>query len=112
MLKAIRPDYATASYTSAFNWSEVLECLKSLLKANVGYQWKEQFFYIVVFRSQIPPSTDRSHLLSLDELSHAEAMQSGGLLKYWFGVPDENGRNLATCMFSADLVEMIETVQR
>ena len=97
VLKAVRPDYATAPYISAFNWSEVLERLKLSLKANAGYQWKEQFFYIVVFRSQIPPSTDRSHLDSLDEAAHAEAMKSGGLLKYWFGEPDENGRNLATC---------------
>ena len=97
VLKVIRPDYATAPYISAFNWSEVLERLKLSLKINTGYQWQEQFFYIVVFRSQIPPSTDRSHLGSLDEAAHAEAMKSGGLLKYWFGVPDENGRNLATC---------------
>ena len=31
--------------------------------------------------------------------SHAEATQSGGLLKYWFGVPDTEGRNLATCVW-------------
>ena len=61
------------------------------------HQWPHQSFYIVVFRSRIPPTTSRLQLGELDERAHAEAMQSGGLLKYWFGVPDGEGRNLATC---------------
>jgi len=51
----------------------------------------------VVFRSQVLASTDPTHLAVLDERSHAEAMNSGGLLKYWFGIPDGGHRNLATC---------------
>jgi hypothetical protein len=33
----------------------------------------------------------------LDYESHREACESGGLLKYWFGGPSEERRNLATC---------------
>ncbi|KAI4129451.1 MAG: hypothetical protein LQ338_002232 [Usnochroma carphineum] len=90
--------YATATYTKAFNWDIVFSSLAAAVKTD-GFDWTEQVFYIVVFRSQVPPSTDRSHLAELDERAHVEAMRSGGLLKYWFGTPDANGRNLATCIW-------------
>jgi len=44
-----------------------------------------------------PTLDERLEREELDEGSHAEATKSGGLLKYWFGMPDEDGRNLATC---------------
>ena len=88
--------YATVPYIDAFNWDIVFNSLAAAVKSE-ALLWEEQYFYIVVFRSQIPPSTDRSHLTELDIKAHAEAMKSGGLLKYWFGVPDTDGRNLATC---------------
>ena len=97
VMRSVRSDYATAPYTDAFNWADVYERLQTLVRAD-GLEWTSQRrFYIVVFRSQIPPSTSRGHLGVLDQRSHAEAMDSGGLLKYWFGKPDEEGRNLATC---------------
>lgn len=96
VLSPIRDDYATVPYPDAFNWDLVVSVLRSLVETE-GYAWKHQLFYIVVFRSQVSPMTDRSHLAMLDERSHAEAMESGGLLKYWFGIPDINGRNMATC---------------
>lgn len=96
VLQAVREDYATAPYHQSFNWDAVIGRLKSLIELS-NYQWKRQHFYIVVFRSQIPPTTDRVYLGGLDQQSHAEATKSGGLLKYWFGVPDEKGKNLATC---------------
>ena len=99
LLQSTREDYATAAYHQSFNWDAVTDQLKSLLEFS-AYEWKHQHFYIVVFRSQIPPTTDRTHLIELDQRSHAEATKSGGLLKYWFGLPDENGRNLATCNIS------------
>ena len=95
-LQSVRDDYATAPYRQSFNWDGVIERLKSLAELS-EYQWKRQHFYIVVFRSQVPQTTDRTHLGVLDQYSHVEATKSGGLLKYWFGLPDENGRNLATC---------------
>lgn len=102
VLESVRDDYATAPYHQSFNWDRVTDRLRALLQLS-QYQWKRQHFYIVVFRSQVPPSTNRTHLGGLDQNSHAEATKSGGLLKYWFGVPDENGRNLATCMASYSL---------
>ena len=76
--KPILSSYATAPYTCAFNWAEVMEDLRALANSDTSFHWQEQMFYIVVFRSQIPPTTDRSHLGSLDEVSHAEAMYTGG----------------------------------
>lgn len=96
LMAPLRDDYATAPYSDAFNWGSVVSALKSLVGAE-SYTWKQQSYYIVVFRSQVPQSTNRSYLAALDERSHAEAMESGGLLKYWFGTPDVNGRNMATC---------------
>lgn len=96
IMKPIRSDYATASYQESFNWSEIICKLKDLITVT-GLHWVRQSFYVVVFRSQVLASTDRTHLATLDERSHAEAMKSGGLLKYWFGEPDGGYRNLATC---------------
>lgn len=96
MMTPIRSDYATASYQKSFNWREVIYTLKDLI-ITTGLQWVQQSYYVVVFRSQVLASTDRTHLAALDERSHAEAMRSGGLLKYWFGIPDGDYRNLATC---------------
>lgn len=79
-LKSVREDYATAPYGEIFNWSEVIATLRQLCAAKEQI-WTEQIFYIVVFRSQIPPTTDYSHLGVLDKAAHAEAMKSGGFLK-------------------------------
>jgi hypothetical protein len=80
VLKSVREDYATAPYGQIFNWSEVMTTLRQLCAAK-EHTWTEQIFYIVVFRSQIPPTTDYSHLGILDKAAHAEAMKSGGFLK-------------------------------
>ncbi|CAN9330742.1 unnamed protein product [Alternaria alternata] len=63
------------------------------------YEWKETSFYVVVFRSQLKEDIDQEWLYRLDEESHREACESGGLLKYWFGKGDEERRNLATCFW-------------
>ena len=96
ILRPAREDYATATYQDCFNWSEVIQMLKDILSAN-GHNWIHRSFYLVAFRSQVKATTDRSYLGALDKRAHAEAMNSGGLLKYWFGEPDNDGRNLATC---------------
>ena len=79
-LQAVREDYATAPYPDSFNWPEVIDELKHLVKKS-GKLFKETSFYIVAFRSQIKPSTDYSHLGELDKGAHAEAIASGGFLK-------------------------------
>lgn len=97
-LESIRDDYATAPYAESFNWPVVFEELQRLVKES-GVGFKETSFYVVAFRSQIKPSTDYSHLGELDKAAHAEAVASGGFLKYWFGSPDPELRNLATCLW-------------
>ncbi|KAF7564119.1 hypothetical protein G7046_g66 [Stylonectria norvegica] len=97
-LQALREDYATASYLESFNWPQVIEEVKRLAEQS-GKPFKETSFYIVAFRSQIKPSTEYAHLGRLDKAAHAEAVASGGFLKYWFGAPDPELRNLATCIW-------------
>ena len=79
-LTCLRTDYATAPYVETFNWPEVVNSLKNMASMS-AFTWKEQFFYIVVFRSQIPPTTVYADLGVLDKAAHAEATESGGFLK-------------------------------
>lgn len=80
-MQAVRTDYATSPYIEAFNWDEVLQSLQ-ILSSATGSPWQEQSFYIVVFRSCIPPTTDRTELGALDKIATAEAVASGGFLKF------------------------------
>lgn len=79
-MKNLREDYATAPYLDTFNWGEVIESLRTLARKR-GHHWKETSFYIVAFRSQIPPSTVYADLGVLDKAAHVEATESGGFLK-------------------------------
>ncbi|RYP05848.1 hypothetical protein DL764_003522 [Monosporascus ibericus] len=63
---------------------------RNMTPANGG----ETSFFIVAFRSQIPPTTAYEELGVLDKAAHAEATASGGFLN-----PDDEGRNLATCVW-------------
>ncbi|KAI5867342.1 hypothetical protein GGS23DRAFT_172085 [Durotheca rogersii] len=99
-MTCLRPDYATAPYIDIFNWQEIIEELARLAQQH-GHQWKETSFFVVAFRSQIPPTTVYEDLGVLDKAAHAEATASGGFLKYWFGSPDKDGRNLATCLWKS-----------
>jgi hypothetical protein len=100
IFRPVRDDYATAEYTESFNFQEVAQTLRSLAKVE-GYKWKKTDFYVVSFRSQLKPDADGERLFELDAFSHQEAMASGGLLKYWYGVKDQSRRNLATCTLSS-----------
>jgi hypothetical protein len=95
-LKPLRPDYATAPYTEALNLSTVVDLVRKFA-ADEKFEWKEQTFYVVSFRSRLKETIDNELLYKLDYESHREACESGGLLKYWFGGPSEERRNLATC---------------
>ncbi|KKZ67258.1 hypothetical protein EMCG_07063 [[Emmonsia] crescens] len=98
VLKPVRSDYATAEYVESFNWQFVMDVLRDLAAAE-SYEWKQQSFYVVTFRSVLLPTADPDRLTELDSYSHEEATASGGLLKYWFGTKDEQLRNLATCIW-------------
>jgi hypothetical protein len=90
------PDYATTNYEDSLDLDLVLAKLKDLLQ-DARLRWKHQDFYVVEFRSQLKPQIDNPLLFKLDKESHREANISGGLLKYWYGEPDSERRNLATC---------------
>lgn len=102
-LKPVRPDYATAPYTESLNFDFVLELVRQFSE-NEGFEWKDKSFYVVIFRSKLQEHIDNDLLYKLDYESHREACESGGLLKYWFGKPNDERRNLATCklLFSSD----------
>ncbi|KAH0044096.1 hypothetical protein KCU78_g475, partial [Aureobasidium melanogenum] len=96
----VRENYATAEYAKSFNFAQVIKTLRFLSKEE-GYTWKKTEFYVVSFRSKLSPDADPQRLFQLDAYSHQEAMASGGLLKYWYGVKDQNRRNLATCFWES-----------
>ena len=95
-LEPATAQYATVQYDQALDWISLMATLK-LLAAKEGYRWTRHEFYVVEFRSKLKKTIDAELLFKLDKESHKEAMQSGGLLKYWYGVPDANRSNLATC---------------
>jgi len=103
-LTALKPTvstYATAEYTSALNFDDVLRLLRQLIheEGEEASTWRQVSFYVVTFRSKLQEGIDNDYLYKLDSESHREACESGGLLKYWFGKTDEERRNLATCKF-------------
>jgi hypothetical protein len=79
-LRCLRADYATAPYTESFNWDEIIGTLRTLTR-EIGHTWKETSFFVVAFRSRIPPTTEYAELGTLDKAAHAEATASGGFLK-------------------------------
>lgn len=95
-LQSTRPDYAIAPYLDSFDWSAIFALLRDLC-THTGIHWQQQEFYLVIFRSKLRSDADRDRLGELDQKSHQEACASGGLLTYWFGTPDTEMRNLATC---------------
>lgn len=101
-LTPVSDTYATLPYESAFDFDALFAELRRLVdeKKNKGEgfaSWPRTSFYVVAFRSVLKDGIDGERLGLLDQKSHEEAVASGGLLKYWFGVPDGERRNLATC---------------
>jgi hypothetical protein len=80
-LACLRDDYATAHYVDIFNWGDVIEGLRALARQR-NHVWREASFFVVAFRSQIPPTTVYADLGALDKAAHIEATASGGFLKY------------------------------
>lgn len=94
-LKNVREDYATGPYLEIFNWTEVIDTLRTLVRES-GHSWKETSFYIVAFRSQIPPTTVYGDLGVLDKAAHVEATASGGFLKFVYPSSNREGPVLTT----------------
>jgi hypothetical protein len=100
-MRWIKQEFATAPYDKAFNWDSIVDIFSRTIKAeHLDCMPEKLDFYVIVFRSKVNQHADRQLLGELDKAAHLEAVESGGLLKYWFGEPDEVGRNLATCEFS------------
>jgi hypothetical protein len=85
-IRPIRPDYPYIPIEEGFDWPAIAGCsLESL--------------YLVVFRSVRRPDADLDMLRWFDDLAYAEALQSGGLLRYFKGSADEHGRCLSFCLW-------------
>ncbi|KAG1870194.1 hypothetical protein DFJ58DRAFT_765101 [Suillus subalutaceus] len=83
------PYYAEVPYDEAFNWTE-LEPSEN----------EERDWYCVAFRSKRLPGSET--LYDADKLAHEEAVLNGGLIMYWYGVPDPDpDMNLATCIWQS-----------
>ncbi|EGV63108.1 hypothetical protein PSN45_004623 [Yamadazyma tenuis] len=94
-------DYATGGYFDSFNIEDVVREARAIA-ARLGKPLQPFSVYIVAFRSKLfdnvrVSAEKRATLGDIDKDSHLEANISGGLLKYFFGVPDQDGNNLATC---------------
>ncbi|KAG8687210.1 hypothetical protein FRC09_013633 [Ceratobasidium sp. 395] len=93
--------FARLPYAEAFNWDEVGNAYHS--DEGTGAKGElEREWYVVAFRSRRKEGSDSAPLYEADRLAHEEAVQNGGLLMYWYGVPDsETGDNLATCIWQS-----------
>ncbi|EOD52806.1 hypothetical protein BKCO1_4000092 [Neofusicoccum parvum] len=98
-LRPSTPAYATAPYDRAFDWAALFATLRTLAADAGAAPFPRSAFYVVAFRSVLKDGADGERLGLLDAMSHEEAVEAGGLLKYWFGVPDAERRNLATCFW-------------
>lgn len=103
--------YADLPYADGFNWGD-LELPEK----------EEREWYIVAFRSKRRDGSDGGRqffsfcfaflmadmlfrmaaLYEADKLAHEEAVHNGGLIMYWYGIPNaETGMNLATCIWQS-----------
>ena len=94
--------YAFDPYKETFNIDEVISLARVYAKT-LNAHFDGTSMYVIAFRSILYDkvqqlSSKRQWLADVDKASHQEANESGGLLKYWFGTPDdEHAQNLATC---------------
>ncbi|CAK7913225.1 hypothetical protein CAAN1_20S02102 [[Candida] anglica] len=99
-------DYQYEEYEKAFPVKETVERAQEYAKILGEESVPELKVYVIAFRSilhiDVQESVEkRQKLADIDKGSHTEANISGGLLKYWFGTPDdENAKNLATCWWT------------
>lgn len=83
------PGYARLPYGEAFNWDALR------LPLAIEREW-----YVVAFRSKRQAGSPSKSLYEADRAAHEEAVAHGGLLLYWYGVPNDQGENLATCIWT------------
>ena len=83
----IYPDYATRPIQDGFSWSSSL----------LGCAFER--LYLVSFRSVRRPTADLELLREHDDRAYAEALESGGLLRYFKGEANELGECLSFCLW-------------
>jgi hypothetical protein len=83
----IYPDYATRPIQDGFSWSSSL----------LGCPFER--LYLVVFRSVRRPSADLDLLREHDDRAYEDALQSGGLLRYFKGEANEQRECLSFCLW-------------
>ena len=81
------PDYATRPIEEGFSWASSL----------AGCRFDR--LYLVVFRSVRRPDADLDLLRERDDRAYAEAVESGGLLRYFKGHANEGGECLSFCLW-------------
>jgi hypothetical protein len=86
-ISPIYPDYATRPVQDGFSWASTL----------AGCAFER--LYLVVFRSIRRPSVDLELLREHDDRAYAEALESGGLLRYFKGEANERGECLSFCLW-------------
>jgi hypothetical protein len=83
----IYPDYATRPIQDGFSWSSSL----------AGCAFER--LYLVVFRSVRRPSADLDLLREHDDRAYEDALESGGLLRYFKGEANEQRECLSFCLW-------------
>jgi len=83
----IYPDYATRPIQDGFSWSSSL----------AGCAFER--LYLVVFRSIRRPSADLDLLREHDDRAYEDALESGGLLRYFKGEANEQRACLSFCLW-------------
>ncbi len=86
-ISPLDPDYATRPIEDGFNWSSAL----------AGCRFDR--LYLVVFRSVRRPAADLDLLREHDDSAYAEALESGGLLRYFKGQANERRECLSFCLW-------------
>jgi hypothetical protein len=81
------PDYAMRPIQDGFDWSSAL----------AGCPFDR--LYLVVFRSVRRPYADLDLLREHDDRAYAEALDSGGLLRYFKGHANERRECLSFCLW-------------
>ena len=84
----VHPDYPDLSIERGFNWPAI-----------AGHPFDR--LYLVVFRSARRPDADLDLLRWYDDLAYAEALGSGGLLRYFKGEADGRGHCLSFCLWES-----------
>jgi hypothetical protein len=86
-ISPIYPDYATRPVQDGFSWSSSL----------AGCAFER--LYLVVFRSVRRPSADLDLLREHDDRAYEQALESGGLLRYFKGEANEERECLSFCLW-------------